>query len=678
MGEAKRLPVNERRLDELGLALRAKLDRQIGLRRLTEERWISDLRQYHGRYAGEFEEILRRQESETGASAIFVNITRTKCDAAEARVADMLFPTDDRNWTIGPTPDPELAQRADSRDAMTLQDGMVFEVDGMPATVGEVANAEMERAKAAAAAMQREIDDQLTEARYPALARDVIQDAVRLGTGIIKGPIVIGRAQKTWQHVDGSVYEVRFDRRRRPGLRRVSPWDFYPDMSAPTLADAEFFFERQRLRRKQVRRLADAGQGYIRSRIKRVLEDDTCRARRWNEDDYRARLREIADVYAVEHDGSSYDAWIYTGPLDAAIAEAAGLPKPGTFDEKEIEVHFIGDKVIKIVELPLETDEHCYSAFNWIKADGSIFGYGVPFILRASQEIAGKSWRGIVDNAGLSVGPQIVVDQRMIEPADGVWQLTPRKVWWKKDPSQNIGNAFATFNIDSRQPELKDIFLTARELADEETALPRLQQGEIGNMPVQTATGMSMLLNASNAFLRRIIKNWDDDVTVPLITGFYDYNMQYNPDPSIKGDFKVDARGSSALMVKETQTQALLSLLQFAVNPAFAPLFRPAALLRKAIEAQRLNPDDILYTEDEIKRRESEPKPPDIEAQRLAFEQQNAQEQRDFKMLELSLKENLSARQLQAKLREIELKEQGESERQDREMALKLTVGSGI
>ena len=38
-----------------------------------------------------------------------------------------------------------------------------------------------------------------------------------------------------------------------PTIERVDPWDFYPDMSAKNVEEAEFVFERRRLSKKQLR-----------------------------------------------------------------------------------------------------------------------------------------------------------------------------------------------------------------------------------------------------------------------------------------------------------------------------------------------------------------------------------------------------------------------------------------
>jgi predicted ATP-grasp superfamily ATP-dependent carboligase len=42
-----------------------------------------------------------------------------------------------------------------------------------------------------------------------------------------------------------------------------------------------------------------------------------------------------------------------------------------------------------------------------------------------------------------------------------------------------------------------------------------------------------------------------DDVVVMVVTRFYVHNMIYNPDPYIKGDFRVVAKGAMGLVAKE-------------------------------------------------------------------------------------------------------------------------------
>ena len=116
----------------------------------------------------------------------------------------MLFPTDDRNWGIKPTPVPYL---------------------GMNSTGDDLA-----AAKQAADEMTKEIEDQLSECNYAAICRDMIHDACVLGTGVIKGPIIVGSEISKWQTSSDGVSILQVVEDYRPSTQYVDPWNFYPDM----------------------------------------------------------------------------------------------------------------------------------------------------------------------------------------------------------------------------------------------------------------------------------------------------------------------------------------------------------------------------------------------------------------------------------------------------------------
>ena len=123
---------------------------QVGKRSQVEQRWLDDLRQYHGEYAADEAAGLSRSKG----SQVFVNITRNKTNAAEARLQDMLFPTDDRNFGIYPTPVPELDNLAAEQPQTPEEHGPV-----------EIARRIQNQAEQSAKMMQDVIDDQLVESR---------------------------------------------------------------------------------------------------------------------------------------------------------------------------------------------------------------------------------------------------------------------------------------------------------------------------------------------------------------------------------------------------------------------------------------------------------------------------------------------------------------------------------
>jgi hypothetical protein len=582
-------------IQALGWRLTRLAQEQIGIRQQTEDRWLSDLEQYMGHYDAETLERLKK----SGGSQAFVNITRSKSTGAEARLSDMLFPSDDTNWAIQPTPVPELQKMAMNQEVAGQDE------QGNEITHADLAKGIIKEAQARAEAMTREIDDQLVEAKYHTIAREVIHDACLFGTGILKGPVVINRTRKNWKQLDNAVYELDIVQEYRPGVEHVSVWDWFPDMSATKITECGFIFERRYVTKKQLIELSKRP-GYLKEQIKKIIAVDA--RNNSNGSSHVGRIRELSGVQANIND-NRYELWEYHGPATKEDLEACGcMVENDDLIEHDVIVSFINGTVIKADLNPLETGECPYSVFAYEDDDTSVFGFGIPYLLRNEQRIVNAAWRMLLDNAALSTGPQLIINRELVTPSDGSWDLKARKVWWLTDPEHRVNDAFGSHEIASHQAELSNIFETAKNMASEVTSLPMIAQGEVGGTQ-DTAAGRSMLLNAANTVLRNVVKAFDDGITKPFIGRMYDWNMQNSDKEAIKGDFEVDARGSSALLVKETQTQALLNLMSVSLQPIYSDLTKHPELYRKAIQAQHLNPDDVVKTDDELEAEKNKPDP---------------------------------------------------------------------
>ncbi len=592
---------NEERIQLLGYSLAKLAEEQVGIRRVVEDRWLNDLE----RFMGQYDAATASRLSATGGSKAFVNLTRAKTAVAEARLSDMLFPSDDKNWGIQPTPVPELAKMAqDPGQARSSQGVLVNDDEGNPVRNMDLAGEAMDDAMERSRAMEKEINDQLVEARYHAIMRDVIHDGCVFGTGIVKAPIILARQRKSWKNVGEGVHSMDMVDEYRPGVEKINIWDFFPDMAATHIDEANFIFERRYISKKQLIGLAQ-NPGYLPDQIRLVIKNTS------KEDasgsTHVARLRTLSGL-ATDLTQGRYELWEYHGPLDKEDLACCGYEIDEEEDElsvNEAVVTFVNNIVIKADINPMETQDRPYSVFNYETDDTSLFGFGIPHLVRHEQRIANASWRMALDNAALTTGGQIVLNREVLIPDDGNWSIRPRKTWHVTDPTVDVRAAFHTHETSSHLDELLAIYNMARNMADDVTTLPMLAQGEMGGAP-DTASGMSMLLNSSNVVLRRVVKSFDDDVTAPLITRFYDWNMQFNPKESIKGDFEVDARGSSTLLVKETQTQALITMMQLAESPVFGPLVKSAELFRKVAQAQHITPNDVIVSDEEIKAMEAQ------------------------------------------------------------------------
>jgi hypothetical protein len=694
------------RLQVFGSRLSRIAHEQVQKRAQIETRWLNDYRQYHGEYDPETVSRLKLAEG----SELFVNITRNKTNAAEARLQDMLFPTDDRNWGIGPTPVPQLEQ---------IEPGQMGQgPDGEPVDLGQVADEVMREARKKAELMQTEIDDQLKESRYQIKARDVIHDAAVVGTGVLKGPVIVGRTRKRWDTDQSGLAVLTVTESLEPAIERVDPWDFFPDMSARTIDEAEFVFERHRWSKRQLREFARLP-GALTEQVRAVVragKDSAGIAK-----DYTNDIRAITGVDSVSTD-TKYEVWEYHGPIRKdelldALDEAGEPLGPDECDELDDEIEavvfFSGNHVLKVVLNPMDTGDRPYSVFNWEKDESCIFGFGIPYLMRHAQRVINAAWRMMMDNAGASVSDIIVANRELITPADGNWSSQPgkKKLYFLKEKSRDVREAFASFTIPNHQAELAAIFQMARQLADEETNLPLIAQGEQSAHVTKTSSGMAMLMNSANIVLRRAVKNWDDDMTRPTITRFYDWNMQYSDKPDIKGDYTVDARGSGALLVREKQQENLMIYAnisagnpELAIRRDWAGLDREIAkslevpyhtitLSDADIEAKRKQMAENAQQggEDQLKMAELQLKQAQLqmdqqkaraEAQRKQLElQQEAQynaaklaQERELKLAEIAARENLTVAQLQAKVALDEARIKTEREKAAGDLALKRTT----
>ena len=80
------------------------------------------------------------------------------------------------------------------------------------------------------------MDDQLSECNFNGIGRDLIHNAVVMGTGILKGPMVEQRKKKAWIKNEAGEWQISAQVDHKPTASDVDPWHFFPDMSATRFA----------------------------------------------------------------------------------------------------------------------------------------------------------------------------------------------------------------------------------------------------------------------------------------------------------------------------------------------------------------------------------------------------------------------------------------------------------
>jgi hypothetical protein len=597
------------RLQSLGSVLSKKRDEAVEARRQSgiEDDWLEDEEHYEGiddanrdlyRNRGKPlspEGGSDKKKDQVTRSRVFLNITRPYVDAAAAKVADMLLPTDDQNWGIEPTPIPSLVDNKGSKDLLLAPSGqpaMGVDPAGQPKqmTVGDHAKQIIEMASAAAKKAETRIDDWLTESNYNHETRKVIEKCSRIGTGIVKGPYPVAR-NSTSISKEGGLTSVVRNMKLYPESRSIDPWDFYPDPACGNdIHRGSHVFEKDRLTKRGVEDLLK-DDTYIAEMIEKCLQEGPQKQHLELKDNERLSL--------LLDSKSQYEVWYYTGYISSEDMEAAGCPCGDKAESIPAIVVMINDYVVKAAINPLDSGDFPYDVMTWQERDAHWAGIGVGRQVRTPQRILNAGIRNVMDNAGLMSGPQIVMRRGVIEPADGVWAITPRKLWYMlEDAVGTVNEAFAAINIPAMQNELFGIIQFAIKMAEDVTGLPMLLQGQQGAAP-ETVGGMQMLNNNASTVMRRIARTYDDKITEPHIRRYYEWLIL---DPDVpedeKGDYKIVAKGSSALVERDIQNQTIAQMGAMVVNPAFG--INPKKWVGEYFKSQRLDPTLFQYSEDEL------------------------------------------------------------------------------
>jgi hypothetical protein len=595
----------------------------------VEERWRKANALYHGEDTQDntFVETLklgpsnRGNKAATPRSRVVINIVRPKVDQAVARMCEILLPTDDKNWGLKETPVPETVARMLGDLTPTVIPGTSTDT-GM--TADDEAKSVVKAAKEACEAMSTAIDDTLTECHYNAEQRRGLEDGVRLGTMVMKGPFPSRKTAKVWIPAQApGEQRLVLSESIVPASKAVDPWSVWFDPSCGNNHQrGAGAWERSMVTRKELRALVGLP-GYDSEAIRDVLREEPTRV----------RVAEGRVTKTMSQSDKSYELWSYIGELDADDMYGCSM---GTGDPLEdvasVVILMVNDKCIGAMPSWVPDGSLPYDVWCWRVADDSPYGHGLPMEMESQQRVINSAWRMVMDGARMSISDQIVF-RRGITPVDGQMMIGGGQKLWVADPDkiENIGQAFATFSFPSHTQELLGIASAAMQFADHETNMPQLMGGEKGTAP-ETVGGMVMLYNTANTVPRLRVKRYDDSITSPHLGRHYDWQMMHSPDSKIKGDFEIDARGSTALLEKDIQNQALINIANVTSNPRYSAMLNEKEELKAILRAFKMDPALLMKTDEEIEEAQAaaaqqgqQPADPRIEAANIAAQSKQAE-----------------------------------------------------
>ena len=592
-------------------------DKSVAARQEIENKWVEDLRQYKGIYSPA---ILSRMNKFRAKA--FIRLTRAKVRTIDSRLTDLLFPANgDKNWSIEPTPIPEFS---DKKMAAILQ--LWKEESGQDATRETLELLMNEEAKKQARKMSKVIEDQLAELKYREIMRNVIHSGNVYGTGVLKGPLVaITENRQYYKQVSKNGKEQWLLQEHdtiTPFVEYVRLWDIYPDMSVDNLDDCRYIIQRRKMDKHDLVGLSKRSD-FDADSIIRYLDMNPDGD--YTKMSFETELSNLGDVIesqdAEPSSSKKYEVLEFWGYVDARDLELAGVEIP-TEKKSQVElvanIWVLGDYVIKATLSSLEGIKWPYFFYYYDKDETSLFGEGIPSIMKDIQDLINSSFRAMLDNAAISAGPQVEVNLDLLSEDEDPRDFYPFKVWLRTGEGADASNpAIRQLQIQTNSAEYLNMIELFRTYGDEITSIPRSMWGEPSGTNARTSGGISMLLGQANITIKDQVKNFDDGITKPFITAMYYWNMQFNGDEDIKGDYAIVARGSSSLIAKEVKSQMLIQFAQMTQNEMDAGTVKRPALIRAIAESLDLSDDNLVYTDKEI------------QAQQQA-QQQAAQEERQW------------------------------------------------
>lgn len=577
----------------LGAYARERFTEAKNSRTIVDQLLLKCLRQRRGEY--DPEELAKMGN----AILTFFNITATKCRAGEAWMTDILTASGDRLWMISPTPLPSVPDFV--KEMVTEQVKKEVGKYGMPPEaalrerineLADVAYAElMKQAKTGTDRMQRKIDDQLVECDFIQALQSFVSDLMVYPYAVLKAPVVKKVRKLKWE---GGT-PIATDEASLT-IERVSPFDYY---FAPWSVSPQegYSVEIMHMARQSLvdckgmpnfndDKLKQALSMYV-TGYQELVNTTTQREQlEWQ------TLRTLAQ-------GDTLDVLDFWGSVRGDLLKSWGVKVDDEQATYEANVWVLGGIAVRAVLNPDPMKRHPYQVTSYEKVPGSMVGRSVPMLMRPNQEIINSAYRALRRNMGLASGPFAEVDQSRLGGQQAPEEIMPAMI--KVVEPDLIGSgkpAYHFHNIDSHAGELQGTIDAEIKKCDDATGIPAYAYG---NPQVagagRTVGGLAMLMGNAAKGIKQVVVNIEQDVIEPIITAFYNYNMMYDPDPAIKIDAQVVARGPTSVLARETAAAKRLEALQVIgpfVPTGIIPKEGLATLLREVLKSSDLPVDEII------------------------------------------------------------------------------------
>ncbi len=560
---------------------------------------------------GEYDPDHAAEIAMTGGSDIYMMITDVKCSAARSWITDVMLQNDDL-FGLEPANEPSLPPEVKMsiidfvrmEAEQFLMSGQQIHPEAFRQRMQEVHDTILlrmkEEAKETAGRMHHVIEDQLTEGGFTRAMEDFIDDFVTYPTAILKAPTVRKKKRLTWGANFAPVVVNDFFRE----VERVSPYDFFPSPNASGVDDG-YLIQRHRLTIKVLESMKGVP-GYSDDEIDQVIEQYGHKGFRYMEYGDQQRDNLEGKPHSRLYQDNVIEALEFWGSVQGDMLAEWGMKDVEPTKTYEINAWQIGSFVIKAVINPDPLGQRPYEIASWRTIPGAVWGTALPEVMRDVQMMCNAAARSLANNMGIGSGPQVEVVIDRLPDGEDLTQMYPWKIWQTTSDKTGGGQpGVRFFQPDLKAAELMGIYSQFQRQADEVTGIPNYiyGSGSGASGAGRTASGLSMLMDNAAKGIKSAI-TMIDRVVQMVVSRFYVHNMMYHPDPMIKGDFKVVAKGAMGLIHKEQIQLRRNEFLAATANPVDLQIIGAegrAYLLRELAKGLQMDTDKIVPAPEAMK-----------------------------------------------------------------------------
>lgn len=310
-------------------------------------------------------------------------------------------------------------------------------------------------------------------------------------------------------------------------------------------------------------------------------------------------------------------------------------------DLVDVVVIMAGGVVVKVDDSPYGDKNPAHRCL-YEAVEHEMWGVGVAENNIPHQRVTNAAFRLFMEGKGMALLGTSSVDRSKFLPTED-FKKFPGKVYQMKPGLSPEERQSA--RIEHIEPDITggwiDVIRMSEQFSDDDTGITKYTQGDDASNLNKTATGISMIMNASSLPLKEVIQNIDSMWIEPIVECYIDWNLKYlEPETveKIHGREKAElwaqikqlgkssfmdwqATGTSSFMQKEVLTNKIRAFSEFALsNPMTAEKIDVTELLNQTWDVMQIGRESPILDENNPK--PGAPLPPEVQQKMGQMEQQ--------------------------------------------------------